>query len=93
MRNRAWRRYQRQRMQRHAQYILYHRLSFDKEDALHYAPYWRDNLKKCSCWMCGNPRRNGWDREARYTMQERRVVDAFSDGLEELITDSSPTWS
>ena len=39
----------------------------------------------CSCYMCGNPRRNSWANayEAR-TTQERRADDAYDDGIEEL---------
>lgn len=27
----------------------------------------------CSCPMCCNPRRSGWRKEERYTIQERRA--------------------
>jgi len=36
---------------------------------------YRENLghRRCSCFMCGNPRRHGWSRADRLTLQERRV--------------------
>ena len=33
---------------------------------------WIDTPTPCSCWMCGNPRRQRWSAEMRLTMQERR---------------------
>ena len=37
-----------------------------------------DNLKNCSCWMCGNPRRY----EGKATLQERRLLEAARDEAE-----------
>lgn len=31
-----------------------------------------DNLAKCSCWMCGNPRHLNYKRDERLTVAERR---------------------
>lgn len=42
---------------------------------------WADNLKKCSCYMCCNPR-HGW--EAAPTFQELRQKLELSEELEEL---------
>jgi len=36
----------------------------------------------CSCWMCGNPRHNGW--EIKLTMQERKALEAYEYQVEEL---------
>jgi len=36
----------------------------------------------CSCWMCGNPRHNGW--EIKLTMQERKALEAYEYQIEEL---------
>ena len=33
--------------------------------------HWADNLAKCSCSMCGNPRRHG----GGLTVQERRLAE------------------
>ena len=36
---------------------------------------WSNNLKKCSCWMCGNPRKY----EGLITIQEQRQLLAARD--------------
>ena len=36
---------------------------------------WYNNLAKCSCWMCGNPRRY----KGRPTLQEERQLQAALD--------------
>ena len=36
----------------------------------------------CSCYMCGNPRRQCWG-ENPLTIQEQKADDAFNDGLDE----------
>ena len=36
---------------------------------------WYDNLAKCSCWMCGNPRKH-W---RQITVQEQRQLQAARD--------------
>jgi hypothetical protein len=33
-----------------------------------------DTRHPCSCDMCCNPRHNGWARDERLTMQERRHI-------------------
>ena len=48
----------------------------DLENDTRRARYLRDNMAHCSCWMCGNPRRNEWNQAERLTIQERR---AFQD--------------
>jgi len=41
---------------------------FNSDDWVEWAaPRWADNMKKCSCDMCGNPRQHG-----ERTLQERR---------------------
>lgn len=35
-----------------------------------------NHLKICSCWMCGNPRRQKFKKSSRLTMQEKRAVKA-----------------
>jgi len=39
----------------------------------------------CSCYMCGNPRRNSWG-ESPLTMQERKAEESYADGVEEYNT-------
>jgi len=34
----------------------------------------------CSCYMCGNPRRNGWTEDAK-TMQERKAYEDYKSQL------------
>jgi len=41
-----------------------------------------DNMAKCSCCMCGNPRRNGMGTGD--TMQEKRLRDLAKEQLKEL---------
>ena len=38
----------------------------------------------CSCWMCGNPRRNP---RKEITLAEKRADLAFRDGLQEFLED------
>ena len=38
------------------------------------ARHMRDDMAKCSCSMCGNPRRNEWSPKDRITLQERRAL-------------------
>ena len=46
----------------------------------------------CSCYMCGNPRRNAWANVwEELTVQERKAVDAAWDGIEEY-EDVGPYW-
>ena len=40
---------------------------------------WYNNLAKCSCWMCGNPRQHG----GRLTLQEKRQLQAAQAEWEE----------
>lgn len=47
-----------------------------RRDARAVGRYANHGLQVCSCWMCGNPRRNhGGANYARLTMQERRAQD------------------
>jgi len=40
----------------------------------------------CSCYMCGNPRRNTWQSAKEcLTMQERRAFEDYKYNIEELI--------
>ena len=72
---RALRRHHRERMIRRALRSLV--LSFEDDSALRRerALGWYNNLAKCSCWMCGNPRKY----EGRITVQEQRQLQAARD--------------
>lgn len=69
---RALRRHHRQRMIQHAlrSYMLRRVEDKDVQRALVLRLY--NNLKNCSCYMCGNPRKF----ENRLTRQERRLLEA-----------------
>lgn len=69
---RAIRRHHRQRMLQRA--LRSHVLSAwdDETERRRAAVGWYNNLKKCSGWMCGNPRKY----EGRITRQERRLLKA-----------------
>lgn len=47
----------------------------------------------CSCYMCGNPRRNSWANvyEAR-TLQERKAFDSYKAGLDEVDDTATYRW-
>jgi hypothetical protein len=51
----------------------------DQEWQQHWALRNRDHLAKCSCWMCGNPRRY----HGEPTVQERRLSDRRRAAAEE----------
>jgi hypothetical protein len=72
---RALRRHHRQRMIRRAlrSYVL--RWEEDREIQRERVLRWYNNLAKCSCWMCGNPRKY----EGRVTVQEQRQLQAAQD--------------
>ena len=36
---------------------------------------WSSHSKKCSCWMCGNARRNTKGEILKQTLQERKVKE------------------
>ena len=75
---RALRRHHRRRMIRRAlrTYVLC--WEEDRETQRERALRWYDNLAKCSCRMCGNPRKY----EGRSTLQERRHLQAALDEME-----------
>ena len=54
----------------------------NESERIHWALRQLDQLKSCSCWMCGNPRKF----EGEQTIQERRRLEAMDrDGL-------GPAW-
>ena len=72
---RAKRRLQRERKVSKAQKVL---RSLFGEDKVQQAPLWADNLQKCSCHMCMNPRRNSMLKgRERLTLAEQKSLDDF----------------
>lgn len=47
------------------------------------ARIFRDNMQRCSCSGCGNPRRSKWYGKERVTMPERKAHDSYVDQLQE----------
>lgn len=92
--SRAQRRHDRQRMTEHVKRLYMYQwwkrsVNWNEEkDKRGWYGRVRDNAVICSCPMCGNPRRNGW--EDPLTVAERRADAAFKDGVEELITKDLP---
>jgi hypothetical protein len=72
---RALRRHHRQRMFRRALRIASDRNITDEQTCREFAQRWCDNLKKCSCYLCGNPRRHF----RTWPVQQRRLL-AAADG-------------
>ena len=47
----------------------------------------------CSCYMCGNPRKNSWAHGMdRLTIQEQKAFDSYKAGLEEVIDADTYRW-
>lgn len=73
---RALRRLQRERKVSKAQKVL---RSIFGEDKVQHAPLWADNLQKCSCHMCCNPRRNEFVKgKDKLTLAEQKSLDNFN---------------
>jgi hypothetical protein len=75
---RAVRRHHRERMIQRALRSCVLGWEEDREIRRERALGWYNNLAKCSCWMCGNPRKY----EGRITVQERRQLQAAQDDME-----------
>jgi hypothetical protein len=69
---RALRRHHRERMLQRALRSLVLSWPYDDKERRRRALRWHNNLKKCSCYMCGNPRRHF----GTVTWQERRMLEA-----------------
>jgi hypothetical protein len=68
--SRALRRHHRERMIQRAMRSLALSYEEDWEKRRQYAVGWYNHLARCSCWMCGNPRKY----ERRVTVQEKRQL-------------------
>jgi hypothetical protein len=75
---RALRRHHRQRMMQHAVRSYALRWEEDAQVQRERVVRWYNNLSKCSCWMCGNPRKY----EGKPTRQELRQLLAAQDDAE-----------
>jgi hypothetical protein len=69
-RSRAERRALAEKAVERAKRSLAHTALYKRPEA---APWFAKNRKKCSCWMCGNPRRYFGE----LTMQERKANEAM----------------
>lgn len=79
---RALRRSQRERKVTKAQKVL---RSLFGEDKVQHASLWADNLQKCSCHMCCNPRRNTMLKgKERLTLAEIKALDSATAQLKEV---------
>ena len=77
-RNRAFRRYQKNRYIKRAFYKLKHwyfRNEMVDEKMLSFAKRMADNFTVCSCESCRNPRHSSWsNKECKLTIQERKIA-------------------
>ena len=89
---RAHRRRDNARMQKRARVMIEEWYFWDRnkpsDKELHeIARIFRDNMQRCSCSGCGNPRRGIYNgRLERLTMQEIRSEDSFHDQLQDYLT-------
>ena len=82
---RAERRLQRERKVEKAKRVL--RTMWGEEKVKH-ASLWADNLQKCSCHMCCNPRRNAFVKgKDKLTLAELKAIDSANDQLKEVHND------
>lgn len=82
---RAKRRLQRERKVSKAQKVL---RSLFGEDKVQHAPLWADNLQKCSCHMCCNPRRNAFVKgKDKLTLAEQKSLSDFLLQMKEVYND------
>lgn len=49
--------------------------TFTEHDRRRSYRLFRNHRKMCSCWMCGNPRRQKLRRKDRLTFQERKAAE------------------
>ncbi len=76
MSQRAYNRQQSEKALKRARKVAKRWVPKDPATAEHIAHKLRDTPKLCSCHMCRNPRRSGWNKsDAKLTMQERRAKD------------------
>lgn len=82
LRLRAIRRSHRQRKIAQARQVL---RSMFGEDKVQHAPLWADNLQKCSCHMCCNPRRNDFVKgKDKLTISEQKAQLSANEQIRDL---------
>ena len=79
---RALRRHHRQRLIRRAFPLLRWYNENDPEKQWARTLRWYNNLAKCDCWICKNPRRVPGEYERSLTLQEQRLHQAANAELE-----------
>lgn len=86
--SRAQRRHDRMRMDKHVRQLEMYRWwkggRSTEEELKQWYGRFRDNASRCSCSMCMNPRRGGWESKYPLTIAEKQAEDAYYDGLEEI---------
>lgn len=84
MRDLAYRRHHRARMENRARKVVSESWGIDDPIDLElHAVQVADNLQVCSCPACGSQRRNEWaPKVERLTMSERKILESFKDQME-----------
>lgn len=72
-RNKAYRIHHKKRMRKHAFNLIKAMYMISDEDAIEKSKRLGDNIAKCSCQMCRNPRHCDWSsKKEKLTIQERK---------------------
>jgi len=83
--SRAKRRHHRARMQKKVENLLKNIWCDNNNTWIEWsATRMRDNMQVCSCYACGNPRRQAWCGKEKITMAEKRAIDNYNDNMEEV---------
>ncbi|MFW5793988.1 MAG: hypothetical protein ACOCV1_00695 [Bacillota bacterium] len=72
-RSKSFRRNQEERIKQKSRRIcktIYNYQDKNLDEKIKYYDKIKDNITICSCWMCGNPRRNKGSKKDRLTKQE-----------------------
>ncbi len=85
--SRANRRHHRARMQKKVENLLKNIWGDTDKWVEWRALRMRDNAQVCSCYACGNPRRQGWGSDERITMAEKRANDNYNDNMKEILNE------
>ena len=78
-RSRAYRLKQKERIRNKARKIIKHQFvgidQMTQDEFEHMVRLWEENITKCSCPMCGNPRRHARSKKSKLTIQERKTKE------------------
>lgn len=85
--HRGQRRHERARLNKKTRFIMANSWYDDPESEFfdYRVSLFRDNLKACSCPMCCNPRRSGWNDPL--TIQELKALEDYEDQMKNLDID------